>query len=163
MAKQKDHCSICLCSFANQNHCKSILPSYMQKNKSPSRISAFVAFTIFFPLCLSCLFLVPLASLLPGHSLQIQSLHSPCRQISHISSLIPKSGICSEDFFGQWKHNKSKRITLLHLPKSLGYQITISNLKKRTKGFLNSWLLEQLSSPLKWGKNLVEGSKIHKN
>ena len=99
MAKQKDHCSICFCSFANQNHCKSILPSYMQKNKSPSRISAFVAFTIFFPLRLSCLFLVPLASLLPGHSLQIQSLHSPCRQISHISSLIPKSGICSEDFF----------------------------------------------------------------
>ena len=39
MAKQKDHCSICLCSFANQNHCKSISPLYIQKKKSVQNFS----------------------------------------------------------------------------------------------------------------------------
>ena len=72
-------------------------------------------------------------------------LTSPWAQLANSVSPLPVSPDLSHllfdsqvrdlqwGFFGQWKHIKSKRITLLHLPKSLGYQITISNLKKLKK------------------------------
>ena len=163
MAKQKDHCSICLCSFANQNHCKSISPLYMQKKKVRPEFQHLLPLPFSFPFAFLAFFLSPLPHFSLGTACKF-SLSTPRVARSLTSPLwFPSPGFAVRIFFGQWKHNKLKRITLLHLPKSLGYQITISNLKKRTNGFLNSWLLEQLSSPLKWGKNLVEGSKIHKN